>query len=97
MGKAWQQKIAAQAYEFAIREKAGEVKFSSNAAKKQFIADAIAKQFKQDENGKMQGYDEFLTQYKADDPGSFVVDEPAPARRARLSRFPQSPTAVRTN
>ena len=37
-GKAWQQKIAAQAYEFAIREKAGEVKFSSNAAKKQFIA-----------------------------------------------------------
>ena len=68
-GKAWQQKIAAQAYEFAIREKAGEVKFSSNAAKKQFIADAIAKQFKQDENGKMQGYDEFLTQYRADDPG----------------------------
>lgn len=64
--------------EFAVREKAGEVKFSSNAAKKQFIADAIAKQFKQDENGKMQGYDEFLTQYKADDPGSFVSDDPAP-------------------
>lgn len=59
-------------------KKAGEVKFSSNAAKKQFIADAIAKQFKQDENGKMQGYDEFLTQYKADDPGSFVSDDPAP-------------------
>ena len=74
-GKAWAQKIAAQAYEFAVREKAGEVKFSSNAAKKQFIADAIAKQ---DENGKMQGYDEFLTQYKADDPGSFVSDDPAP-------------------
>ena len=68
-GKEWERKIAAQAYEFAIREKAGEVKFSSNAAKKQFIADAIAKQFKQDENGKMQGYDEFLTQYKTDDPG----------------------------
>lgn len=78
-GKAWAQKIAAQAYEFAVREKAGEVKFSSNAAKKQFIADAIAKQFKQDENGKVQGYDEFLTQYKADDPGSFVSDDPAPA------------------
>lgn len=77
-GKEWERKIAAQAYEFAIREKAGEVKFSSNAAKKQFIADAIAKQFKQDENGKMQGYDEFLTQYKADDPGSFVSDDPAP-------------------
>lgn len=40
-GITWQQKIAAQAYEFAIREKAGEVKFSSNAAKKQFIADAM--------------------------------------------------------
>lgn len=99
-GKAWAQKIAAQAYEFAVREKAGEVKFSSNAAKKQFIADAIAKQFKQDENGKMQGYDEFLTQYKADDPGSFVSDDPAPllhrSLTLRLSRFPQSPTEMRT-
>ena len=90
-GKAWQQKIAAQAYEFAIREKAGEVKFSSNAAKKQFIADAIAKQFKQDENGKMQGYDEFLTQYKADDPGSFVVDEPAPGKKGPSITVPAKP------
>ena len=81
----------AQAYEFAIREKAGEVKFSSNAAKKQFIADAIAKQFKQDENGKMQGYDEFLTRYKADDPGSFVVDEPAPAKKGPSITVPAKP------
>ena len=90
-GKAWAQKIAAQAYEFAVREKAGEVKFSSNAAKKQFIADAIAKQFKQDENGKMQGYDEFLTQYKADDPGSFVVDEPAPGKKGPSITVPAKP------
>lgn len=90
-GKEWERKIAAQAYEFAIREKAGEVKFSSNAAKKQFIADAIAKQFKQDENGKMQGYDEFLTQYKADDPGSFVVDEPAPGKKGPSITVPAKP------
>ena len=90
-GKEWERKITAQAYEFAIREKAGEVKFSSNAAKKQFIADAIAKQFKQDENGKMQGYDEFLTQYKTDDPGSFVVDEPTPAKRGPSITVPAKP------
>ena len=90
-GKEWERKITAQAYEFAIREKAGEVKFSSNAAKKQFIADAIAKQFKQDENGKMQGYDEFLTQYKTDDPGSFVVDEPAPAKKGPSITVPAKP------
>ena len=90
-GKAWQQKIDAQAYEFAVREKANEVKFTSTAAKKQFIADAIAKQFKRGDDGKMQGYDEFLTQYKADDPGSFVVDEPAPAKKGPSITVPAKP------
>ena len=61
------------------------------SAKRRAIADAIAKQFKQDENGKMQGYDEFLTQYKADDPGSFVVDEPAPAKKGPSITVPAKP------
>ena len=39
----------------------------------------------------MQGYDEFLTRYKADDPGSFVVDEPAPAKKGPSITVPAKP------
>ena len=58
------------------------------------LGDAQARRLKiryKDENGKMQGYDEFLTQYKADDPGSFVVDEPAPAKKGPSITVPAKP------
>lgn len=69
-------KLARQAYEFDIRERAGQLKFSSAAAKKAFIQEAIGKGFKKD-GDTLLGYEDFVTKYKADDPGAFVVEPPA--------------------
>lgn len=74
--KAWEAKNAQQAYEYAIRSKAGELKFTSAAAKKEFIREAIAAQFKQDGDTLM-GYTDFVAKYQADDPGAFVTEAPA--------------------
>jgi len=76
-------RIAAQSYEYAVREKANALHFSSASAKKAFIQDAIAKQFKQ-EGESLTGYEEFLSEYKNTDPGAFVPEaapaaDPAPA------------------
>lgn len=66
-------RLAQQAYEFVIREKAGALNFSSIAARKTFIQEAIGKGFKQD-GDTLLGYDDFVTKYKADDPGAFAVE-----------------------
>lgn len=70
-------RLSRQAYEFAVREKAQALKFSSTAARKAFIQEAISKEFKQD-GDTLLGYEEFVTKYKADDPGAFAVEAPAP-------------------
>lgn len=76
--KAWEAKNAQQAYEYAIRNKANELKFTSAAAKKDFIREAIAQEFKQDGDVLM-GYTDFVAKYQENDPGAFVVEQPAPA------------------
>lgn len=73
--KGLEDRLAQQAYEFAIREKAGALQFSSAAAKKAFIQEAIGKSFKQDGDALL-GYEDFVAKYKADDPGAFVAEEP---------------------
>lgn len=71
--------LTRQAYEFMVKEKAGELKFSSAAAKKEFIREATAKEFKID-GERLLGYDDFLKDYQASDPGAFApAEEPAPA------------------
>lgn len=72
---AYEQRIDAQAYEFAVRERANALKFSSGAAKKAFIADAMGKKFAR-EGDNLLGFDDFVTAYKASDPGTFVQDAP---------------------
>lgn len=72
----YEQKMIQQSYEFAVREKANGLKFSSVSARKTFIQDAINKGFKMDGESLL-GYDDFVTKYKADDPGAFAVDAPA--------------------
>lgn len=67
--------MAKQRYEFAIRERANGLKFSSTAAKKAFVQEAISKEFKMD-GDTLLGYEDFVTKYKADDPGAFVVETP---------------------
>lgn len=73
--KDWDAKIAKQKYEFLVRDKAGSVKFTSAAAKRDFIAQATAKDFKID-GETLLGYEDFLTKYKAENPGALVEDKP---------------------
>ena len=74
--KAWEAKNAQQAYEYAVRSKAGELKFTSAAAKKDFIREAIAQGFKMDGDTVM-GYTDFVAKYQENDPGAFVKETPA--------------------
>ncbi len=74
--KAWEAKNAQQAYEYAVRSKAGELKFTSAAAKKDFIREAIAQGFKMDGDTLM-GYTDLVAKYQENDPGAFVKETPA--------------------
>lgn len=74
--KAWDEQKAAQAYEFAVKSKAGELKFSSNAAKNDFIRSAIEKGMKLD-GDTILGFEDFKKAYIDADPTAFVPEEPA--------------------
>lgn len=74
----FEQKLHRQSYEFMVRERAGGLKFSSAAAKKAFLQEAIAKDFKIDGDNLL-GYEDFVTKYKADDPGAFAAEKPPEA------------------
>lgn len=73
--KAWDAQKAAQAYEFAVRSKAGELKFSSKAAQNDFIRSAIEKGMKLD-GDTILGFEDFKKAYSEADPSAFVPDEP---------------------
>ena len=77
----YQKQLNKQAYEFAIKEKTNDVQFTSNSAKKAFLSDALAKNLTMD-NGNILGFDDFVSAYKEQDAGAFVVetttDEPKP-------------------
>ena len=80
--KAWNDRFNQQAYEFAVKSKAGGLKFTSEAAKRDFIRAAIDKKLQMD-GETLTGYDEFLEEYRTNDPGALVVEtaEPEPARQ----------------
>jgi len=73
--KKWDEKIAKQAYEFAVREGAGRLKFTSAAAQRDFIREATGKKLAM-ENGKLLGFDDFTEAYKAENPGALAEEEP---------------------
>ena len=73
--KSWEEKNKQQAYEFAVRERAGEIEFSSAGAKRDFIREAIGKNFVM-ENGTLLGFEEYVNIYKETDPGAFVPEKP---------------------
>lgn len=74
--KKWDEKIAKQAYEFAIREATGKLKFTSAAAQRDFIREATGKKLAF-ENGKLMGFDDFAEAYKAENPGALAEEKPA--------------------
>lgn len=68
--QAYQDKLNAQAYEFAVKEYAGQHSFTSNAAKRDFINSMIAKGL-QMEDGKLIGADDFKEAYSAENADAF--------------------------
>lgn len=77
----YQKQLNKQAYEFAVKEKVNGLQFTSNSAKKAFLSDALAKNLTMD-NGNILGFDDFVSAYKEQDAGAFVVEttteEPKP-------------------
>lgn len=71
----WEKKTKKQQYEFLVKEKANGLTFSSPAAKRDFISQANGKEFKVD-GETLLGYEDFLTKYKADNPGALVDATP---------------------
>ena len=95
--KKWDEKIARQAYEFAIREQTGRLKFTSAAAQRDFVREANSKKLAF-ENGKLMGFDDFAAAYRAENPGALVEDtpeEPQPDNKPQLvlPATPSSPSA----
>lgn len=77
--QAWEQQKAAQAYEFAVKSRAGELKFTSNAAKNDFVRSAIEKGMKLD-GDRILGFEDYLKSYREADPGAFAPEQnPGPA------------------
>lgn len=71
-----QDKLNAQAYEFAVKEFAANKKFTSNAAKRDFVNSMIAKNLPM-EKGSILGAEDFVNAYTTDNADAFVVDAPA--------------------
>ena len=77
--EAYQQKLASQRYEFAVKEFANTKKFSSNAAKRDFTTAMIGASLKFDaDKGKILGAEDFVTSYSEDNADAFVTDTPDP-------------------
>lgn len=72
--QALKDKLDAQSYGYAVEKAAADVKFSSNGAKKAFLSDLTEKKLKLTEEGKLEGFNDFLEQYKKDDPSAFATD-----------------------
>lgn len=73
--QALQEKLDAQAYGYAVEKVASGISFSSNGAKKAFVSDLTAKNLKLSDDGKLEGFNDFLEQYRKDDPSAFKADE----------------------
>lgn len=71
----YENQIAAQQYEFAVKEFANTQKFSSNAAKRDFVHNMVEKHLNF-EDGKLIGANDYLEEYKQQNADSFVVDTP---------------------
>lgn len=75
---AWDQALKDQARDFKVREKASTLKFSSAAAQRDFMRAANDMNFKLD-GETVFGYDDFVTKYKADNPGAVIEETSPPA------------------
>lgn len=62
-------------YGFSVKEAASGLKFTSAGAKKAFISALTEKKLTL-QDGKLLGLDDFVKEYKTNDPGTFVIENP---------------------
>lgn len=74
--KALQDKIEAQATEFAAKEYMSKYNFTSPLVAKAALAEFMAQEFKRGEDGTFLGADDFMKSMKESNPGAFVVETP---------------------
>lgn len=86
------EQVAALQNDFAAQTVISAVKFSSESAKKAFLADLKAKRLPLQE-GKLLGFDDYLANYKKNDPGAFAPEGGLPRMAAGTSGQPAAPTA----
>ena len=89
--QAWEEQKIAQAYEFAVRTRAGELKFSSKAAQNDFIRSALDKKMQLD-GERILGFDDFAKAYREADPSAFIAEEPAKPAPSLSLPTPSTPT-----
>ena len=75
--KQYEEKLAKQAYEFAVKEFANSKKFTSEAAKRDFTRQMIAENLKFKDD-KILGAEDFVTAYTESNKEAFVVENPNP-------------------
>lgn len=86
------EQVAALQNDFAAQTAISAVKFSSKSAKKAFLSDLKAKNLPLQE-GKLLGFDDYLANYKKNDPGAFAPEGGLPRMAAGTSGQPAAPTA----
>ena len=90
--KEYNSKLQSQAYEFAVKEFAGEQSFSSNAAKRDFINSMLAKKLPM-ENGNIMGANDYMAEYAKDNSDAFVTKAPEqPKQPENLPKFASNTT-----
>lgn len=75
--KAYQQQLADQKYEFAVKEFANSKEFTSQAAKRDFVRSLLNEKLKM-KNDAIIGADDFATAYATDNADAFVTKAPQP-------------------
>ena len=86
------EQVVALQNDFAAQTAISAVKFSSESAKKAFLSDLKAKNLPLQE-GKLLGFDDYLANYKKNDPGAFAPEGGLPRMAAGTSGQPAAPTA----
>lgn len=77
-------KLAKQAYEFAVKEKVSGLKFSSESAKKAFMSDILNEELKL-KDGQLVGFDDFVDVYKKNDEKAFITEAQDPDKKPSFS------------
>ena len=88
----YQEQLAKQANEFAIRTKVNGLKFSSTSARRSFTHDILEAGLKVDGENVL-GFDDYVNKYKTEiDPDAFAKEEPEPEPKPDVST--QSPPPI---